>query len=249
MVKVVNDLLDYHGMKIVQNSDWFSFSLDSVLLSQFVTLNKKAKNILDLGTGNAPIPLFLSKRTSAHIWAIEIQKDCYDLALESIKINNLEDQIRLINDDMKRLKKYFSNESFDVIVSNPPYFEYSEEKKLNKNDHKTIARHEINIKLEEVISISSYFLKTKGVFAMVHRTDRLIEIINLFEKYKFSVKKLKFIYSKEQSESNIFLIEGIKNGGKGTKVLTPTVIHDYNGNYKEDLLKVFKGNLYESEKF
>lgn len=249
MARVVNDLLGYYGMKIVQDTEWFNFSLDSVLLSQFVTINKGIKNILDLGTGNAPIPLFLSKRTNANIIAVDIQKDCCELANESVRMNHLEDQITIINEDIKNLKQYFSDGYFDMIVTNPPYFEVKNSSKLNTDNHKSIARHEIYINLTELIEIASYLLDNKGVFAMVHRTERLSEIIRILEKNKLTVKKLKFIYSKDATNSNMVLIESVKNANKGLKVLTPTIVHNDDGSYKDNIIKVFEGGLYESEKF
>ena len=154
-MKVVNDLLGYNDLKIVQNPEWFSFSLDSVLLPNFVTLNKDVKNILDLGTGNAPIPMILSTLTqNTTIYGIEIQKDVFQLAEESIKMNNLDSRIKLINDDMKKLDQYFEANFFDVIVSNPPYFKLEELSKKNEDEHKTIARHEEKITLNELIQIA-----------------------------------------------------------------------------------------------
>ena len=190
MTKVVNDLLGYYDMKIVQETDWFNFSLDAVLLSQFVTINKGVKNILDLGTGNAPIPLFLSKRTDANIIGVDIQEDCCKLAKESIELNNLGHQITVLNEDINNLRKHFSDEYFDVIVTNPPYFEVMDNSRLNVNDHKAIARHEISINLSQLIGIASYLLNNKGVFAMVHRTERLSEIIRILEDNKLTVKRI-----------------------------------------------------------
>ena len=106
-MKVINDLLDYNGLKIVQDDKYFNFSLDSVLLPNFVKINKNTKNILDLGTGNAPIPMILSTLTNAELYGIELQKEIYELAVESLKINNLENRIKIINDNIKNLDKYF----------------------------------------------------------------------------------------------------------------------------------------------
>ena len=183
-MKVINDLIGYKNMKIIQNPKWFSFSLDSVLLPRFVTINKDTKNILDIGTGNAPIPLILSTRTKAKIFGIEIQKDIYDLAQESIQINNLQDQIKLINDDVHDIGQYFKYGFFDVIVSNPPYFRVKEKSKINEDIHKTIARHELKLDIEDIVKISSLYLKNGGILAIVHRSERLIELITLFKKYK-----------------------------------------------------------------
>lgn len=248
MTKVVNDLLGYN-MKIVQDTKWFNFSLDSVLLSNFVTINEGVEKILDLGTGNAPIPLFLSKRTNALIYAVDIQNDCCKLANESVKLNNLENQIIIINEDIKNLKKLYSDGFFDVIVTNPPYFKVAKETKINLDDHKAIARHEICITLNELIEMASYLLKNRGVFAMVHRTERLTEITRVLEENKLYVKKMKFIYSKDKSNSNMVLLECIKNGNNGLKVLTPTIIHNDDGSYKEEIINLFDGGIYEPEKF
>lgn len=248
MSKVINDLLGFN-MKIVQDTEWFNFSLDSVLLSHFVTLNKNAKNILDLGCGNIPIPLFLSTRTTAHITGVEIQKDCCALAKETIKINKLEDRITIINDDINNLKNYFNDGYFDIIISNPPYFKMGSSNKKSVDKHKLIARHEVYIKLEELVKMASFLLKNKGVFAMVHRTERLVEILKILEENRLFVKKLKFIYSKEKSNSNMVLIECVKNGRSGLRILTPTIIHNDDGSYKDEIQELFNGGSYESEEF
>lgn len=238
-MKVINDLLNYGGMKIVQDNNYFSFSLDSVLLPNFVSLNKKDKKILDLGTGNAPIPMILSTLTSAQIYGIEIQKDIYELASESLKINNLENRIKIINDDMKNLEKYFPVNSFDVIVSNPPYFKLNEKSNKNEIIQKTIARHEEKITLEEIVQIAKKFLNNNGTFAIVHRTDRLIEIIEIFRQNNIEPKKIQLIYPKENTESNMVLIEGRKNGNPGLKVLKPIIVHNDDGSYREEIKKIF----------
>ena len=238
-MKVINDLIGYKDMKVVQNPKWFSFSLDSVLLPRFVTVNKDVKNILDIGTGNAPIPLILSTRTKAKIYGIEIQRDIYELALETILLNKLNSQINLINDDVKNIGQHFKSGFFDVIVSNPPYFKIGERSRKNDDIHKTIARHEITLNSEDVIKIASRYLKNNGVLAMVHRSDRLIDLIELFRKYSIEPKKIQLIYPKEDSDANIVLIEGRKCGNSGLKILSPIVVHNNDGSYSEDIKKYF----------
>lgn len=239
-MEVLNDLVGYKNLKIYQNPDWFSFSLDSVLLPNFVTLRAKDKNILDLGTGNLPIPLILSTKTSAKIVAVEIQKDVYDLAKKTLEYNKLEDQITLHNIDMVNLKNMYDCGSFDVVLSNPPYFKYLESSNLNDDEHKTIARHEKCINLDALVKVASDMLKNKGIFAVVHRTDRFIEIVDIFHKYNLSVKKVQFIYPKEGTESNLVLVEGLKNGRSGLKVLEPLIIHNDDGSYRDEILKMFE---------
>lgn len=238
-MKVINDLIGYKDIKVVQNTEWFSFSLDSVLLPRFVTINKGIKKILDIGTGNAPIPLILSTRTNAEIYGIEIQKDIFELAKETVQLNKLEDQIKLINDDVKQIGQYFKCGFFDVIVSNPPFFKVNENTKKNDDIHKTIARHEVELNIEEIVKISSLYLKNNGVLAIVHRTDRLIEIIEQFSKYNIEPKKIRLIYPKKNESSNIVLIEGRKNGNKGLKVLPPIIAHNEDGSYSDEVVEYF----------
>lgn len=241
-MEVTNYLLGYKDKYIVQDTQMFNFSLDSVLLPNFVTLNKNIKNILDIGCGNAPIPLILSTKTSALITGVEIQKDVYDLAVKSVKINNLENQINIINADINELYNKFETESFDVITCNPPFFKVSEQSNLNKSDYKTIARHEVKLNLDDIFKISKKLLKNNGYVAIVHRPERLLDILESMKKYNIEPKKIQFIYPKTNMESNILLVEGKKNGNKGLKILPPIYTHLENGEYTEQIKKYFEGD-------
>lgn len=242
-MEVTNYLLGYKDKYIVQNTQMFNFSLDSVLLPNFVTLNKNIKNILDIGCGNAPIPLILSTKTSALITGVEIQKDVYDLAVKSVKINNLENQINIINADINELYNKFETESFDVITCNPPFFKVSKQSNLNKSDYKTIARHEVKLNLDDIFKISKKLLKNNGYVAIVHRPERLLDILESMKKYNIEPKKIQFIYPKTNMESNILLVEGKKNGNKGLKILPPIYTHLENGEYTEQIKKYFEGEV------
>ena len=239
-MEVTNYLLGYKDKYIVQNTQMFNFSLDSVLLPNFVTLNKNIKNILDIGCGNAPIPLILSTKTSALITGVEIQKDVYDLAVKSVKVNNLENQINIINADINELYNKFETESFDVITCNPPFFKVSEQSNLNKSDYKTIARHEVKLNLDDIFKISKKLLKNNGYIAIVHRPERLLDILESMKKYNIEPKKIQFIYPKTNMEANILLVEGKKNGNKGLKILPPIYTHLDNGEYTEQIKKYFE---------
>ena len=239
-MEVTNYLLGYKDKYIVQNTQMFNFSLDSVLLPNFVTLNKNIKNILDIGCGNAPIPLILSIKTNALITGVEIQKDVYDLAVKSVKINNLENQINIINADINELYNKFETESFDVITCNPPFFKVSEHSNLNKSDYKTIARHEVKLNLDDIFKISKKLLKNNGYIAIVHRPERLLDILESMKKYNIEPKKIQFIYPKTNMEANILLVEGKKNCNKGLKILPPIYTHLENGEYTEQIKKYFE---------
>ena len=228
-------------LKIIQRSDYFNFSIDSLLVSEFVSIKKDTKNIIDLGTGNAVIPLFLSKKTSAKIFGMEIQKISFEIAQRNININNLNEQIYIIYDDMKNYKKYFLNGSFDIVVSNPPFFKFNGNKELlNDLEQLSIARHEIEITLEELIQTASLLVKDRGYFYLVHRADRLTEIISALQKFNFEAKKIKFCYTTENKNAKIVLIEAIKSGKAGLTILPPLVINKNNGEYTEEVLEMFK---------
>ena len=134
---VKNNLLNFKDAYIYQDTDYFKFSLDSLLLANFVTINLRDKNILDIATGNAPIPMLLSYRTKANIYGVEIQKSVFDLGVKSIIENKMDKQITIINDDAKNVINLFDDDYFDVITCNPPYFKVHDNSRLNNNINKT----------------------------------------------------------------------------------------------------------------
>lgn len=236
---VINDLVGYKNLKIVQSKEYFNFSLDSVLVPNFCVLNKKIKKIIDIGCGNAPISMILTTKTNAEITAVEIQKEIYDLAKESLKINGLDKRINLINEDIKEYSKELETDSYDLIISNPPYFKINEKTLQNNNEIKSIARHEIKLNVEDIIKISRKLLKNGSSLVLIHRTDRLVEIINQMKENNIEPKRLRFIYPKEKTESNMVLIEGIKNAKSGLKVLNPLIVHNIDGSYTQEILDMF----------
>lgn len=239
-MKTINYLLGYKDYKIVQDSDMFSFSLDSVLLPNFVTINKKITNILDIGCGNAPIPLILSTKTDAKITGIEIQESVYDMAVESVKINNKEDQITIINDDINNFYKAEETDKYDVITCNPPFFKYVETSNINKSDYKTIARHEVKLNLSQLFTIARKLLKNNGVIAIVHRPERFMDVVMEMKQNNIEPKRVQFVYPKPNMEANIMLIEGSKNGNPGLKILPPIYAHKENGDYTDEVKEYFE---------
>ena len=237
---VLNDLLNYKGYKIYQDTDMFCFSLDSILLANFVTINKNANNIMDIGCGNAPIPLVLTTKTRAPITGVEIQKDVCGLALKSVKYNHCDNQITIINDDINNLYKEYESDTFDVITCNPPYFKVNDKTKQNISEYKKIARHEITLKLVDICKISKKLLKNNGVLAIVHRPDRMIEIFDTMRNNNIEPKKVQFIYPKKGENSNLILVEGTKNGKAGIKILEPLIVHGDNGNYTDEVKRLFR---------
>ena len=241
--EVINYLLAYNDLKIIQRKDMFNFSLDTVLLANFCTITKDVKKIVDFGTNNAAIPLILSRRTNKPIIGVEIQKEAEELAKKNITLNNLDDQIEIVHSDIKE----FVNDSIKVglVVCNPPFFKVDEDSNLNDNEFLTIARHEIKINLEEIIKSAAKILDNRGKFAMVHRPQRMIEILNLMQKYDIEPKRIKFVYPKYNKESHILLVEGIYKGKKGLKIEPPLYAHNDDGSYSDEVKKMFGEEINE----
>ena len=239
-MEVINDLLNYGNLKIIQNTEWFSFSLDSVLLANFVKINNKMK-IIDFCSGNAPIPLFLSTKTQAKMIGVELQKEVFDLAQKSISINNLENQIEMLNMNVKDISNIYETDTFDLITCNPPYFKIGEKSNTNINDIKAIARHELTLNLNEIFKVAKKILKNNGRIAMVHRTDRLMDIICAMKNNNIEPKRLQIIYPFDNSKSNMILIEGSKNGKVGLVIEKSIVVHNIDGSYKDEILNIFNG--------
>ena len=241
--EVINYLLAYNDLKIIQRKDMFNFSLDTVLLANFCTITKDVKKIVDFGTNNAAIPLILSRRTNKPIIGVEIQKEAVELAKKNITLNNLDDQIEIVHSDIKE----FVNDSIKVglVVCNPPFFKVDEDSNLNDNEFLTIARHEIKINLEEIIKSAAKILDNRGKFAMVHRPQRMIEILNLMQKYDIEPKRIKFVYPKYNKESHILLVEGIYKGKKGLKIEPPLYAHNNDGSYSDEIKKMFGEEINE----
>lgn len=220
MKVVKNDLFDY-GLEIYQDEDLFKFSLDSILLSEFVELKNNVNNIVDFCSGNAAVPLILSTKTKANIMGFEIQRNVYELAYNSVLLNKLENQVKIVNANLNEALEYILPESVDVITCNPPYFKVNEGSYLNEDRSKAIARHEIETNLEEIVMTAKYLLKNKAPLYLVHRPERLSEIFSVLSKYKFSIKKLQFIYSSYEKDAIMVLIKATKYGFDGLKVGKP----------------------------
>jgi len=231
--------LQFDNLKIIQNKTGFCFGIDSVLLSDFAKDIKKDSKVLDLGTGTGIIATLLCGKTQLKkIIGVEIQEEVYKMAEKSIKLNCLENKFKIINEDILNLNNIFEKNTFDVIVTNPPYNKKGTGIK-NEEKKKIVSRHETTATLEDFIKISKYLLKDKGEFYMVHRPERLVDILNIMRKYKIEPKVLRFVYSKKESESKLILIKGIKNAKPFLKILKNLYIYKENGEYTEEINKIY----------
>ena len=233
------DDLEWKGLKIVQNVNGFCFGMDAVLLSDFAKGIKKDSFVADFGTGTGIISILLSQKINPKkIVGVEIQEDVAKMAEKSVKLNDLEDVIEIKNLDLKEIDKSFDRGSFDAIVSNPPY------KKMrtglvNDNEKKFISRHEVKCSLEDVVRKGFEMLKDKGEFYMVHRPERLVQIIDVFRKNKIEPKVIRFVYPKVDKKPNLILIKGVKNGRESVIVEEPLIVYKDEGVYTDEILKIY----------
>lgn len=229
----LDDILGYKNLKIYQNSNYFAFSLDSIILANYANIRLRDKQIVDFCTGNAVIPLILSRRTKAKIYGIEIQEKLAKLAKKSIEYNKLNDQIEIVNEDIKDFSKK-NISKFDLVLCNPPYFKINEKSSLNESYEKKIARHEITINLQDVCDCAKKVLKDNGNLCLVHRSDRLMEILEVLRKNNLEPKKIKFVYENINKESTLVLIEAQKLGKVGLKVDKPLILYELDGKLTEE---------------
>lgn len=239
-MEVIHELLGYERIKIIQNDEMFSFSLDSILLANFVETNAKTKKIIDLGCGNAPIPLFLTLKTKAKIIGVEIQEKLADMARRGVELNGFQDQIEILNDDLKGIYAKLEANTFDIVISNPPYFKVHPESNFNKNDYLTIARHEVMATLEDIVVEAKKLLIDGGSLYLVHRAERIEDILLTLSKHRMVVKKLQFVYSKVSSDSALtVLVHAKKNKNSGLKVLPPLYTYNEDNTYTDEIKKIF----------
>lgn len=238
------DDLEFNNLKIIQNKQGFCFGIDSILLSNFAKNIKNNSRIIDLGTGTGIINILLSAKTNAsELIGVEIQKDVADMAKRSVELNNLNHKIKILNTNILEVKNIYKKNSFDVVVSNPPYKKINTGL-INKNDKKMISRHEITASLNDFIHIASYLLKDYGEFYMVHRPERLVDIFSIMREEKIEPKKIQFVYPNKNKKANLILIKGVKKGNAFLEYDNNLYIYDANGNYTDEILKIYnKGEI------
>ena len=228
-------LSDGRELKIIQNPDWFCFGIDAVLLSDFAEV-KQGDMVMDLGTGTGIIPLLLAAKTKAgHIDALEIQEEVSQMAQRSVELNCLEDKISIINAD---LVDYKTNVQYNVVVCNPPY-KTAQTGLLNTSDKLKISRHEICCTLHDVVKTASRILKPFGRFALIHRPERLADIIFEMRTNKVEPKRIRYIHSYGDDAPVMVMVEGRKCAKPYIKTEPPLVIYNKDGSYTDEIIKIY----------
>ena len=230
------DDLGINGKKIIQNTDYFCFGIDSVLLANFVESTSCKNNILDLCSGSGVVSVIVSQKKKCNkIYAVELQNEMYDLLNRNVKINSLEEKIVPLKGNVK---DFTMNKKVDVVVSNPPYKEVGTGVE-NINIVKYIARHEKECTLEDIFKCSSKLLKQKGKLYLVHKPQRIPDLISEARKYKLEPKKMRLVYPTINSKPSIVLMEYVYFGGNELEVLSPLIEYDENGEYTKEIFEIY----------
>jgi len=240
--EVIDDL-QYKGLKLIQKNDGFKFGIDAVILSHFLDV-KKNDNIIDLGTGTGIISILLAGKTEAKsITGLEIQPDMAEMANRNVLLNSLEERVKIVCGDIRESVERFGCSKFNGVVTNPPYMSVGRGL-VNPSDTKSIARHEILCTLEDIIRVSSKLLVPGGQFAMVHRPQRLVDILFLMRQYKIEPKFLRFVHPSPYKRANLVLVKGFRGGNPELKMMEPLYVYDENGRYSKEIDDIYHRGEY-----
>ena len=238
------DQLYSQDVQIIQSPSCFAFSLDAVLLADFVRANHRHRlQTVDLCAGNGAVGLFLHDKLGGQFKEVELQERIADMAQRSIELNGLTDRYQVLNMNINDVFTVIPKDSADVVLCNPPYFPVTPQSQKNPNQYLAIARHEIKTNLAMVAHQMSGLLKMNGHGYLVHRPDRISEILRTLEENRLVPKRLRFIYPKPDRDANMVLIEVIKDGNPGgQKVIPPLIVSDDQGNYRSEVRKLLYGD-------
>lgn len=232
------DELECNDLKIIQNQNTFKFGIDAVLLADFSKEIRKNTTVVDLGTGTGVIPILLSAKTQAKkLIGVEIQEKACDMARRSVNLNNLQDKIEILQYDLKELTNILPKNEIDAIVTNPPYQKVNTGL-IGDQEEINIARHEIKCTIEDICSVSGKLLKNNGELYMVHRPERLADIIYNMKINNLEPKKLRFIHPNSKDKANLMLIKAVKNAQPFLHILRPLIVYE-NGKYTDEILKIY----------
>lgn len=230
--------LQLNGLRLIQKKTGFKFGVDAVLLSDYCQASKNAK-VMDIGTGTGVIPVLLyGKNKGSDFTGIDIQEEMVEMANRSALLNGVQEKVRFELCDVKEVKHYFKGESFDVIVTNPPYMKAGNGL-INPDIQKAVSRHEIACTVSDIVAAAHYLLKEKGKLYMIHRPHRLPDIISAMREYKIEPKKMRFIHPDAQKEPNLVLLCGVKYGNQELRVEKPLFVYNENNEYTDEIKKIY----------
>lgn len=226
------------NMIIEQNIEGYRYSIEPFLLVDFAGV-QAGFSVLDVGTGCGVIPLLLTTREpDIEVMAIEVQASLYNLALENISQSKLSDRIQAIHGDFLKVAPTLEKETFDLIISNPPYRK-ADTGRRNPNEEKAIARHEILLNLVSILELSVPLLKPGGKIALAYPPLRLNETLTAMKTWGLTPSRLRFIHGSREADAKIFLVEGIKSYRPDCVVEAPLTVYENKNSYTEEMKQIY----------
>lgn len=235
------DDLGIRDLKIIQNRSGFCFGMDSVILSDFAKEIKPHAKCVDLGTGTGILSILLCAKTDlSEIFGVEIQEEVADMAKRSSILNHLEDRFKIINMDIKDIfhQEILEKGSFDIVITNPPYKKVNTGK-ISEEEKQLISRYEVAGNLKDFVKTAYYLLKDNGTLYMVHRPERLVEIIQTLRQERLEPKKLRFVYPHKDEKPNLVLIKAVKYAKEFLIVDKPLIVYEEYGSYTQEILEIY----------
>jgi tRNA1Val (adenine37-N6)-methyltransferase len=234
-----DETLDSWGkgaVRIIQKKTGYRFSIDSLILSEFIRLKDPAL-ILDLGTGSGILALLLAKvYPSARIIALELATESIDLARRNIVLNQFQDRISLIQGDLCQLPGFFKKGGLDAVVSNPPYRPLHRGR-INPDPQKAMARHEIRVTLLQLLKAVAHTLKVGGKWFVIYPAWRLVSLLALARQNQMEPKKIRLVHSFQDKEAEWVLMEAVYQGREDLKILPPLTVYQEKGIYSQEMSK------------
>ncbi len=227
-------------IKIVQSREGYRVSIDSVLLAHFAAV-RGGEKVMDLGTGNGVLSLILAfLYPSLSITAVELQKGMVARAAEGVRLNRFDRQVRIACLDVCAVPDHFAPESFEVVVSNPPY-RPSSSGRLSRNSERQIARHETKATLQDFVRSAAYLLPPKGRLALIYSALRCVDMLTAMRSNKIEPKRLRMVHSFATGEATMVLVEGVKGGRAGIEILAPLVVYEQKSVYTAEVRRMLDG--------
>jgi len=227
------------GLKFLQPKQGYRFSVDAVLLADFIVV-KPEERLIDLGTGSGIIPLFISTLSPVReIVGLEIQERLVKLARENIASNQLEDRIHIVQGDLRCVAQLFRAGEFDVLCSNPPYRKVGTGR-INPDDEQAIARHEISCRLSDLLSACKYLVKPGGKVFLIYLPERLSELLGQMSDYKLEPKKIRCVHSSKETTASLVLVEAHRDASPGLKILPPLFLYDRENEYSKEAKRILR---------
>ena len=233
----LDELFDGH-LKIIQKKEGYRFSIDAILLACFAS-RLSADSIIDLGTGSGIIPIVLARKTSAFtIVGVEVQKAMADMAGRTVVLNGFSERVSILHEDLRALRSHFTASSFDLVVSNPPYYPVKDGR-INPDGEKAIARHEIMANVEDVIKVSHYLVTPSGLVVIIFPARRIVDLLFKLRESGLEPKLIQVIYSQKQGEGKLVIVESSKGGNPEVEIKEPFFVYKAEGDYSEEMQKIY----------